>query len=897
MKETIILAPGVNGTELLKSLAKHGKNCINLRICNGGELARMALMRSGIAIAEDFADYGKETLFIAEAVQGEEYFENVSYSDIQKIATSIRTIRNLVADGDECQQIEEILKKGDFVKKNAALISIYKKYMKILKDKRMVDSAGLVRRAVEKASPFDAEFLILKEYKASPLEKALIKRLSKGNVKEKSIIELFGISEKTYKVDSFKDCYGAPNEVETILADIYSGKNLDECTVTVTDSGTYSQLFFDYALLYNLPITFGCGIPIINSYPARLLKLYQHWMTDGFFGADAVKAMLSSEAFDKSKLKELNPDKDEKYPWSTFYQMLGNIRFTKDKSVNIKRINGLKKVINEEEEIDKDNKKALEIIKKKKQCLPLLEKMADEFTLNTEEFVLRYAYTRKMSGNNSETLLTKLDAAALNTIYDEMSEMRSSTIEMSDTEMIQNVLKLSIGGGSSEDGKLFVTDIDGGLSAVRKNLYIAGLSASNYPGVARENYIVLDTDISLFGDQANDYMSLEIIINKGKNLLKLVQLYSGLDFSVNVSFPGKDVSGLKDVNASSLIYELIDKQFGEIGTVEEKEKKIQKIGYFDPLISKTRGVGKAYSEGFVLENPKSVSETDEYNRDDTVDNIEGTDKKNNKNEADWKLINEYSPTALGGFFNCPKAFLLRNILEIPEPEEKKPFEVISAAECGTLAHLLMEELANSDMGIEKFLTLSEKYFDRFILEHPALLDEAARDEKKSFLDMMRRSFEMDPHEKVVLKEKDIQCTHEIGIKLHGYPDRVEEKDGTFKIVDFKSGRVVKHKENDIDTCLQAIIYAYLMEKEGYNVTGGEFWYIRLGEKVPCIYDAEMKKKLGEKLERFKEQMINENFPISPFAIDRGDDDPNPCEYCKYGMICGKDALVGGADDE
>ena len=83
MRERIILAPGLNGTELTRSLALHGVNCIGLRICNAAELARLALMRSGISIAEDFISTREEIAIVAEAVAGESYFGKASYSDIQ----------------------------------------------------------------------------------------------------------------------------------------------------------------------------------------------------------------------------------------------------------------------------------------------------------------------------------------------------------------------------------------------------------------------------------------------------------------------------------------------------------------------------------------------------------------------------------------------------------------------------------------------------------------------------------------------------------------------------------------------------------------------------------------------------------------------------------------------
>ena len=338
MREKIILAPGANGGELTKSLAMHGMNCFNLRIVSAGELARIAMMRSGIAIKEDFVSYREETAIIAEAVKGEEYFGKTTYSDIQEIAASVRRMRTLVADTDETGQVESILGKGIFEDKNKALISVYKKYLGILKDRKLIDSVTLMRKAASECQPIDADFSVLKEYPLNPLEKALIDKLSDGKVQESSLIELFNLKDTHLKVKSFKNCYGAPNEVETILTDIYSGKNLDKCTVAVTDPGTYGQLFFDYALLYDMPITFGCGIPIINSNPARLLVLYYHWMTGGFFGAAAINAMISSKAFDRSKLYDLYPEPDENFSWGTYADVLGGLRLTNDKATNDKRI-------------------------------------------------------------------------------------------------------------------------------------------------------------------------------------------------------------------------------------------------------------------------------------------------------------------------------------------------------------------------------------------------------------------------------------------------------------------------------------------------------------------------------------------------------------------------------
>jgi RecB family exonuclease len=880
MRERIYLAPGANGGELIKSLAMHGFNCFNLRIMGAGDLARMAMMRSGIAIPENFIDAREETALINHAMAREKYFIRPTYADVKKITTSIRQMRCLVSGDNETEQIETAMKKGIFTEKNAAVIQVYKNYMNLLSDKKCVDLVSLLRRAASECKAIDADFFILKEYPVTPLERSLLDRLSGCNYKEVSVLDLFEQKSNDVRIASFKNCYGAPNEVETILNDIYSGKKLDQCVVAVTDPGIYGQLFFDYALLYDIPITFGCGIPIINSNPARLLTVYHEWMTSGFYGDQALERLLSSDAFDKGALKKLYPEPDENFSDRVYHDVIDNLRLTNEEKINNKRISDFIQAITEEEAItDPNDEKALKLLNQKKLCIPYLEILAKELALLPEDFIVKYSYIRRGAETNSQRLLMMLDMAASKAIYDELKIIRESGVEQATEDMILNVLQLAVADGRSEEGKLHVATIDGAISSIRDNLYIAGLSASNYPGSRKENYLLLDDDIECFEQDAEFMTSDGKIKNKCEKLIALAQLYTGLNSNINVSYSGLNVSELKKDNASSLVYELYSLEKGENVSSDELNRHVQKVAYFEPAISVTRKVGEAYNEGKkILGNPET-KKTDEF----TV-------------KIDQEM--GFAPSILEEFYKCPRAYMLKRVLGIPEPVEDKPFETIAADEIGTLAHALLERLANSDMSIDEFKKLAGEYFDRFLLEHPPLVSQNAMAEKAQFIDMMETAYEMDPHREVVLKEEDISCEHDSGVKLHGYPDRVEKlDDGSYLIVDFKSGREVSHVQDDIDTCLQVVIYAYLMEKQGNSVAGGEYRYIRLGETVSCKYDEEMKTLLDQKLKIFKEAMDSYEFPLSTLAINRSEDDPDPCKYCKYGMICGKEAEIGGLGDE
>ena len=862
MKEKIIFASGINGSELMICLARHGVNCFNTRVCDGTELARMALLRSGISISEEFIGFRETNSIIARLVSGDPYFGKASLSDVQAIAGAIHDIRHLTGADHEEETAADVLEKGLFAEKNEALANVCREYVKKLKEDHLIDATTLIRRAAQECKDFEAEFVFLEEYPPTALEQSLIDQVSGHSAEPIRLCELFGFEgddEGLVNVESYRNCFGAPNEIEMILTDIYSGKPLDQCTIAITDTVTYSQLLFDYATQYNIPISFGCGIPIINSNPARLLSLYYRWMTGEVFGASSTADMLTDEAFNRKKLYDKETDTGDWFHWNVFVDLIGTLRFSNDRLGNRSKMDAFKRVVTDEEV---------------KAYIPLLERASEELALPPEEFIQKYAYLRQGEKTITEKLLSSLDRAAASVIYEDLQTASRYATELSLEDVIVDTLGKNICRQRSEEGKIHATEIRNAAFSIRENLFIAGMAASKYPGSPRENYLLLDSDLKLFGSKAEEFTSEGVIKGRRKQFMRMIRLASSLDAKIYISYPGLDVSELKRDNASSLIYELLKTQRGSDVTSKELDKAILKVDYFEPSISLTKHIGEKYNQGVKLCVP-SEEETD-------------------NEPVGWDLEKYYSPSALDIFFNCPRQFMLRSILGIPVQEEENSFQIISAAEAGILVHALMEDLANSSMDPETFLKLSEKRFDQFIAEHPPLIADQVAAAKTEFLEMMETAYEMDPHRKVILKEEDIQCLHNSGVKIHGYPDRVEKlDDGTCLIVDFKTGRTIKHVQDDVDTCLQVLIYAYLMESLGEKVSGCEYRYIRRNSTVSCRYDEEMKQKLTEKLNTFKDHMQKGNFPIAKAT----EEDEDPCKYCTFDRICGKYAPEEANEEE
>ena len=865
MKERIILANGAGGSELLKSLAKHAVNCFNLRILSSIELARYVLTKSGVTIKEGFIDATEERVYTVKALAGETYFGKVTYNDVIRISDAIRQIRSLAIDES---RIPSILEKGIFEEKNKALISVLNKYLNLLKKNQVFDRISCIRYAIENCRVIDAEFICLEEYPASPLEMELMKKASGGNVKTIGIRELFEKESGKIHISQIRKCYGAANEVETILTEIYarSSENapyLDRCTVVITDPGTYSQLFFDYALIYDIPVTFGCGIPIVNANPAKLLVDYYYWMTGGFFGEEALNRMLNSGVFNrKAFYREISETGDETKK-NRFFKMLGKIRFTTDINQNKERIEALKNHIQSQLETLPELSDEYKEMKEKEDCIPLLERAAEEFALPVEEFIIKYAFIRSFGKSGNAELLRSLDKSALEVIYNELKAIQSSGIEQSTDDIIKSVLSHAVCIQSTTEGALHVTNVSKSFAAIRKNLYIAGLSALKFPGSPKENYLLLDKDLELFGEGHERYTSEGRILDKKNHLTRLVELAGTLDCKIFLSYAGLNVAELKRENASSMVYELFRKEYGNSASSEELEKKIYVTEYFEPRINESREIGIAYNEG------KSV--VNSYIPASPCD-------------VPMPVGDSYSPTALNDYFKCARLFMLKDILRIPEEHRVDPFEVMPANDCGILAHSLMEKLANSNMSEADFVALSSEAFDDYIKTHPPLVGADASSEKNEFMGMMRTAYRMNPGREVIFAEEKITCLHESGITITGRPDRVEMKeDGTGIIVDFKTGRNREHKKEDAKSCLQGLVYAYLMEHKENPVTisGIEFRYIRLGEVIPCSYNDAKKQELYDILSEFKSGMSVGNFGCANPNIE-----DSPCENCDYRGVCG-----------
>lgn len=834
MKETILLAPGANGTELLRMLARFGKNTLGLRVMNAVELSKYALMYCGIPIGADFLPRKQEPAVVDSFIRQIPYFASASYADSEKVADALFSLRSLIPL-DEFKRIHTVLPKGEFQDKNSSLEKAYDQYFASLKRNGMIDTIGLIRKAMAEAAPLACPIYILKEYPLSPLETALAGTLV-PDCTETTLPELLGQKALQLSNLDYWECYGSSNEVEAVYDYIASHKiPFDQCTVAITNTAQYSQLFYDFAQSHNIPVTLGCGIPILNSNPAKLLRLLYDWNTPGYNGADALRELLTSDAFDRKKLYTALGMENAGY-LNEIIAMAGALRIGFQKQVNDTRINAYRQTLEPGSDAQK--------------ILGYVESLSAEFSQGQSRLIEKFSVIR-------DHIPGRVDRSALSVVCGTLDAYAHFSDGNTLDSIIPEILQKSVCSENSRGGALFITGIPGALASMREHLFVVGLSASYFPGTPRENYLLLDSDYALFGDVQTLPTSTNRVARQKESLDNLLTLASTMGVQSHISYASYHLTDLKEENPSSVLFDLFRRQHGKSATLQEFRSSLRPIGYFDQQVSDSRYVGRAYVDGMEILH-------EEMRGDDTPCPV--------------AVQTGFSPTAIDDFFSCPRHFFLTRILGVKETEADDPFVVISPAALGTLVHALMEQLGSTPCNREEFLQHADAVFEQFLLSRPPIHKDSAAAEKKAFLNIMRNAFDSDPGNEVLASEEDASILHSSGVPLCGVPDRVEKtSEGAYIIADYKTGRKIRHKPNDIHTCLQVVIYAYLLEQHGIPISRCEYRYLRDRLTVECNYDSAMKQALNAKMLEFKNTLDTGIFPPA-----RTED---ACKFCTLQVIC------------
>ena len=289
-----------------------------------------------------------------------------------------------------------------------------------------------------------------------------------------------------------------------------------------------------------------------------------------------------------------------------------------------------------------------------------------------------------------------------------------------------------------------------------------------------------------------------------------------------------------------------------------------------------------------------------------------------------------SASSINTYIDCPLQFYLTKVEAVEEADEV--LETVEASMFGTLFHKVMENLYLPFKGklmteddfnqlIERTLQIdieinrafSKEYFKKknnatVQLEGNNLLIASVL--RKYILQVLKTDKKRAPFRYISSEERcntryPIQ-NNSLNINIKGFVDRIDEKEGRQRILDYKTGtgkldfknlaEVFEHnKENRPKFVLQTLLYCLLYEeKTGVKNTSPGIFYIRdifKDDFTTELFNKELKEKLTDYStyeNEFRSQLticLEEIFnPEIPFVQT---ENVKICQYCPYIGVCNK----------
>ena len=884
MKQTIILANNLNGTEYLKTLANlanQSKNTFGVRVFNSLELAKYALQLTGVVVDKQFVSDSALAAQLYVGVKQIEYFKDSSYEDVYNLLKSVNELRRCIPF-DEQSEIESKLPLDLFQKKNEAVKEFYQLLVNTLDALEIIDEISLIRLAIEHAKVIkDTEFIRYEELMYTNLDIALLDSVAGKEVSPSRLSD-----DKKLNISSYTKAFGQNNEIEAILSYIYKNNiKFDECIIAASDVNAYGKILSNYQSTIGFPLIIGNSQSINDTSAGRLFSMFLSW-ENSHFHKDFLIKILNSREFNLDLLKqdielpesfdvkniELGLSFRERISFDLIVDTIGNLRIGFQlPSGGVDNFTEYERLIHQRKFAHPDDP----IVRRDLLVYEYVTKIKDVFDHDLQYLIVKYT---KLDESNLPVERNALTKIALCLTYQYLG------VPLND--LIKFLAKVSVGSRNPQPGHLYITSISNAISSLRKHLFVVGLDSKSFPGKVKEDPIIFDRDYECFGVSNASTRDIE----KNKNdYHALIETAKSLGVDIHLSYAYYNSQTIKEQSASSVVFETYQKEnVGRVVTVMDFNKefnnhgndKFRSVEFFDESLFPLSKIGETLKTN-VMVTPKEIQDSD------------------TSNVSAMSLLSSrgLSFSSINQFVECEYKFFLGTLLHIDQEKEPNIYEIIPANDFGTLIHSLMEQY-DSSISNDEFLKLAREIFNEYIILHPTEDKQGMNKALQEFLDCASHGFDLEKshNSPSVLKEEDVICLHQpSGLLIHGFPDKVELlNDGTYRVVDYKTGEKFKHDVNNPDSVLQGAHYAYILEHDyklkaklhdkHIKVSEFVFRYLKSKEEVSS-YDSNH--NIQEYLNRLDEILISLSEALKTGKFNKTGD----CKSCFFKDVC------GGKEDE
>ena len=481
--------------------------------------------------------------------------------------------------------------------------------------------------------------------------------------------------------------------------------------------------------------------------------------------------------------------------------------------------------------------------------------------------------------------------------------------------------------GDAELGSVWLGDVMKFRGRSFKHLFVVRMQDSIVPQRRTEDPLLTDNDRQMLGIRS---------IGNGREEEQLLFqiIRGGATAGLHFSYASSDGFG-KPLRASQYL-----KAFAIEQKPEQKQEVLKNFSKFASLVIQSREDG----EGSPARNRSGIGELlapsappretvlrplQLMSRAGTNSSFDGYINSPSVRARAAQTLQSVSPTQLEDFGECPQKFLLKHILRVRDHDDPEREVQINHREKGTLDHSILERFYRETTGDEIKaaaidlprlpVPLSDR-LERIIDEQFDALEEKTPPWNRAMRAIERRATKRILRDFVAADLADL-CENDLlpgrfeykfgskfkekadhpepfiididGVKLkvEGMIDRVDEGPELFRIVDYKSGKALRHvdlgEKVDRGVRLQLALYAMavadLFAVDPARVSG-IIKPLVSNDASPDKFSFALDEKaagLRETLAVFVRSILDGLFPAFP----KDDSDFNACKYCPVSHSC------------
>jgi ATP-dependent helicase/nuclease subunit B len=662
--------------------------------------------------------------------------------------------------------------------------------------------------------------------------------------------------------------------------------------------------------LSELPITFGTGLPLLLSSPAKLLMLLLDWIGSGY-GRHALVNIFSSGVFDvnvdQRKPDGVMPPRRDRFGRLNVVNVIKNSGLTWQRRAYVPCLEKHAAFLKESRADNVNAAKAADW---------LIGFIADAFERIPEEDengavdVEALLSALKAIVKKYRRIFSAFDSQGLKVaIYELNTTIKGRRARLSDAiEIIKEHMRdIRIMCESPAPGKMHFTTYRQAEWIERENVFMVGLGAGCFPGMAIEDPLILDHE------------RMEPMVTSAQRINRNIGIMHGL----LESFTGS-----------------LTCSYSSFDTVENRECFPATL--FHRLREITGDKAMSHS-GFIMKEPERFVDENDFwlHKGVNLDAFAGGGEQGQPEVPDapmWKSAEHMaekvlSASSLANFLSCKHKFFLKNILRLQEIKDQgyDTLGWLSNLETGTVYHTIFEKflchakdnpeiLLSGELAIKGITGIAEAEIARCEDELPTASnyhterqrDEVLENAARFALDEVERASERTVYQVEMPFGSGEPLVINLGegkmIKASGFIDRIDiAKDGGVMITDYKTGRKGQFEslqdpriEGITEANAQLVLY-YLALKEIAR-TSDEPELVKLQDVTSMSYhfvtakgdydivtmhvDDDSEACYKAALVELVDEIEKGQFPPEKGAVrlDGKEKEPN-CRYCGYKAVC------------